>query len=310
MNQKRAVIALDVGGTKISCGLFLNDGQILSQKLAPTCQRDLDASVDQLVMLTSDMIDAAPKDVTVAALGIVIPGWVDHKTRTVWAPNIHGWDHLPLESRMAERLPIPMVLDSDRSAYVKGEAWRGSASGLNDVIFLAVGTGIGAGIMVDGKIVHGFNDLAGAVGWFALNPCFREPYASMGCFESEASANSIGRKGANELIGLRPGPTGAITAREVMDAARSAYPPAEKLADEAILYLSMGIANLVSVLDPEMIVLGGGLFQTGGWLLDRIRIEFARWAQPIAARRVRIELSSLGENAGLYGAARIALDNL
>jgi glucokinase len=310
MNQKRAVIALDVGGTKTSCGLFLDDGQILFQKTVATCQRDPDASVDQLEALTCELIGVTPKDVVAAALGIVIPGWVDHKTRTVWAPNIQGWNHLPLESRLAERLPIPIVLDSDRSAYVKGEAWRGIACGLKDVIFLAVGTGIGAGILIDGKVIHGSNDLAGAVGWFALNPHFKDLYASMGCFEGEASANSVGRKGAGPPVGLKPGPAGAITAREVMEAARSAYPPAEALMNEAILYLSMGVANLVSALDPEMIVLGGGLFQNGTWLLDRIRAEFARWAQPIAAQRVRIELSRLGEYAGLYGAARIAFDNI
>ncbi len=302
MSERLGVIALDVGGTKIACGLFLADGEMLFERTVPTPRDSAEASVEQIVALAEEAVSRAPRDVSTSAVGIVVPGWVDRKARTVWAPNVTGWNHIPLESRLAERIPIPIVLDSDRSGYVKGESWLGVARGLADVVFLAVGTGIGAGILTGGRLVHGHDDLAGAVGWLALDPRYREAYAAMGCFEAEASGNSVATKAAQKMTP----PPGSVPG--VLAAARRGDPVACELLTEVALYLGMGVANLVSTLNPEMVVLGGGLLQEGNELIDRVRAEFVRWAQPIAARRVRIELSALGPRAGLVGAARIALD--
>jgi glucokinase len=310
MNQKRCVAALDVGGTKIACGLFGEEGSLLYERTDPTSQESAAASVDQLVRLAREAVAAAPRDSAVAAVGVIVPGWVNHKARTIWAPNIKGWNHIPLAQWLSDALPLPIVLDSDRSGYVKGEAWLGVARDLTDVVFLAVGTGIGAGILSEGRIIHGYDDLAGAVGWFALNPEFQEVYARMGCFEAEASGRSLGRKGREVAAPVPFGDGEQLTAaRDVLEAAASGDERAVRILNEAVVYLGMGIANLISTLNPQMIVLGGGLFRSGDVLLDRVRKECLRWAQPFAAERVRIELSSLGERAGLAGAARIALEN-
>jgi glucokinase len=301
---------LDVGGTKIACGLFLEGGKVLFQKTVATSQESAEASVGQLVSLVNEAVSQSPVEVVAGAVGVVIPGWVDSNSRTVWAPNISGWDHLPLERRLAEQIPLPIILDSDRSGCVKGEAWLGEARGLNDVVFLAVGTGIGAGIMAGGQILHGHDDLAGSVGWMALNPRFQDLYVQMGCFEAEASGNSVGRKGA-AVLGNGVSASGtSLTARDITEAASFGERQAKRILDEAVVYLGMGIANLVSILNPEMVVLGGGLFRGGTYLLDRVRQEFVRWAQPFAAQRVRVELSALGDRAALIGAARIAFDNI
>jgi glucokinase len=310
MNRRRCVVALDVGGTKIACGLILEDGGMLFQKTVPTSQESARASVCQLVALANEAVSRAPKDATAAGVGVIIPGWVNHKARTVWAPNINGWEHIPLELMLSDELPLPIILDSDRSGYVKGEAWLGIARGLTDVIFLAVGTGIGAGIMANGQIIHGHDDLAGAVGWLALNPQFQDIYSRFGCFEAEASGGSVGRKGKATLdSGNREAGDELLTAREVLQAAESGDSRAIAIVDQASMYLAMGIANLISTLNPQMIVLGGGMFQSGTYLFNRVREEYGRWAQPFAARSVRLELSALGERAGLVGAARIALEN-
>jgi glucokinase len=173
------------------------------------------------------------------------------------------------------------------------------------VVFLAVGTGIGAGILSGGRVLHGYDDLAGAVGWLALNPVFQDLYSQTGCFEAEASGNSIGRKASvARLFGSGP----EVTAREVIAAVESGDERARELMSGVAVYLGMGIANLVSTLNPQMVVLGGGVFQQPIHLFDQVSREFRRWAQPFAAERVRIELSILGERAGLTGAARIALE--
>ncbi len=306
MSEARAVVALDVGGTKTACGLFRQDGTRLFYRVVPTAQTTPEASVEQLAGLAEEAISSCPKDHSACAVGIVVPGWVDRRSRTVWAPNIAGWDHIALESLLAAALPLPIVLDSDRSGYVMGETWLGAARGCRDVVFLAVGTGIGAGIVADGRLIHGRDDLAGAVGWMALNPQFRDDYARMGCFEAEASGNSLGRKAARDWA--REGGT-VGTAQVLIEAAKAGDASALGLVEEGASYIGMGIANIISTLNPEIVVLGGGLFQSGKWLLDLVQKQAMRWAQPFAAERVRIELSSLGEGAGLCGAARIALDN-
>jgi glucokinase len=310
MTHRIAVAAVDVGGTKTACGLFLATGELIHSRTEPTAGESAESAAGQIVAMAEAAISEAPVDAVVAGMGIVVPGWVNRASRTVWAPNIKGWDHVPLERQLAERLPIPIFLESDRTGYVKGEAWLGVARGLTDVVFLAVGTGIGAGVLSEGRFLHGHDDLAGCVGWLALNPRYEEIYARIGCFEAEASGNSMGRKGAERLRTAQGGQPASIAARDVIEAASNGNPAAAAIIDEVSVYLGMGVANLVSTLNPQMVVLGGGLFQGGTRLLERVRHEFARWAQPIAARSVRIELSTLGEHAGLYGAARIALDNI
>jgi glucokinase len=214
--------------------------------------------------------------------------------------------------------PVPLILESDRSAYVAGEAWRGAAAGARDAVFLAVGTGIGAGIISGGRILHGHEDIAGAVGWFALDPDFKPAYAAMGCFEAEASGGSVARKararleqeGGSAMLGLAGGAAAAVTAEIVAAAARRGDALALEIVGGAVTYLAMGIANIVSLLNPEVVVLGGGLFQAADVFLEPVRREFQRWAQPLAARSVRIEPSALGEDAGLYGCGKLAWERV
>jgi glucokinase len=250
------------------------------------------------------------------ALGLCIPGIAYQKSGKVWAPNIGGWDHYPLREKICERVHVPFVIDSDRSAYILGEQWQGAARGARNAVFLAVGTGIGAGILVDGQICRGSEDIAGAVGWFALCPDFKEEYARMGCFEAEASGASVGRKARRLLeeshsallMQFAKGDRENITAETVADAARKGDSLSQKIVAETVSYLAMGIANIVSLLNPEIVVLGGGLFQAGDLLLEPIRREFKRWAQPLSGQTVRIELSKLGPDAGLFGCGWMAWD--
>ncbi|MCX6573435.1 MAG: ROK family protein, partial [Candidatus Aminicenantes bacterium] len=181
-------------------------------------------------------------------------------------------------------------------------------------VFLAVGTGIGAGIISGGRILHGHEDIAGAVGWFGLDPRFKPEYAAMGSFEAEAAGNSVARKARARLEQGRPsamrdlagGDLASVTAEIVAEAARRGDPAALEVVAEVVTYLAMGVANIVSILNPEVVVLGGGLFQAADIYLEPVRREFRRWAQPLAARAVRIEPSALGEDAGLYGCGKLA----
>ncbi|MBE0711378.1 MAG: ROK family protein [Candidatus Aminicenantes bacterium] len=326
---------VDVGGTKISSALFTREGEISAKDKIAIDKSGGDAAADQ-VRERIGALEAAARagGGRLAAVGISVPGIAYSASGKVWAPNIPGWDQYPLLERIRGHVPlvrvpdkkeaghvpkvhVPVVLESDRSAYVAGETWRGAAAGARDAVFLAVGTGIGAGIISGGRILHGHEDIAGAVGWFGLNPAFTPEYASMGCFEAEASGSSVGRiareklrRGrASSMPGLAGGRPDAVTAEIVTEAARRNDPLALEIVAEVVTYLAMGIANIVSILNPEVVVVGGGLFQAADVFLDPVRREFKRWAQPLAARNVRIELSGLGEDAGLFGCGKIAWDH-
>jgi glucokinase len=319
MKKKAYCGGIDVGGTKIATALFTEDGKMSGRRRVPIDKGPAEKPVRQIACLIRDLEDnARKKGGELRAMGLCIPGVVFARSGRVWAPNIPGWDHFALRHRLAAETKIPLVLDSDRSAYVLGEQWCGAAKGKEDVVFLAVGTGVGAGILSGGRLVRGSRDIAGAVGWFGLDPRFKSEYTAMGCFEAEASGGSIGRK-ARELLAagepslmrtLVKGRTEIVTAQTVVESARAGDPLARHILDSAVVYLAMGIANIISILNPEMVVLGGGLFQASDLLLEPIRKEFKKWAQPLAAKRVKIELSVLGENAGLYGAAKLAWDRI
>jgi len=305
--------AVDIGGTKIASALFTAGGQISAPAKVPIDKDGGDAAAAQVKAAVAALDDAARlAGGHLAAVGLCVPGIAYASSGRAWAPNIPGWDRYPLLEKIAAGLPL--VLESDRSAYVAGEAWKGAAAGARDAVFLAVGTGIGAGIIAGGRIIHGHEDIAGAVGWFGLDPEFKPEYAAMGSFEAEASGNSVGRKARARLAAGEPslvlelagGRIEDVTAETVAAAARKSDPLALDVVDDVVTYLGMGIANIVSILNPEIVVLGGGLFQAGDVFLEPVRREFKRWAQPLAARAVRIERSTLGENAGLYGCGYLA----
>ena len=262
--------------------------------------------------------DAARKngDEAPGAVGVAVPGIYRAERGTVWAPNIPGWDDYPLRAGLCQALGADtrVVIDSDRAAYILGETWRGAARGARDAIYLAVGTGLGAGILVDGCVLRGHADIGGAIGWLALDRPFREPYAGCGCFESHASGPGL-TSVAQALIEESPAYSGELRRLGASDLSTAhlfdAYDRGDDIArrtlDEAIEFWGMAAANLVSLFNPETIIFGGGVFGPAARFLDRIQAEARRWAQPISMQQVRFVASTLGGDAGLYGAARLAL---
>ena len=207
-----------------------------------------------------------------------------------------------------------MVLESDRAASILGEVAYGVAQGCRHAIFLAVGTGIGAGILVDGSILRGAHDIAGAIGWMGLDRPYRAAYGRCGGFESHASGAGIARvtrellEGEPEYQGpLRALAPGQVTAHAVFKAFAAGDDLAARVVANAVECWGMAVANLVSLFDPEMIVLGGGLFGPAAGQLDRIVAEARQWAQPVSFARVDVCVSTLGPDACLLGTGELAL---
>jgi glucokinase len=208
---------------------------------------------------------------------------------------------------------IPVSIDSDRACYILGETWKGSAKGCNDAIFLSVGTGIGAGIMSGGQIIRGGHDIAGAIGWLALERPFKDEFISAGCFEGMASGEGISKQARKfadqdqDYKGLLKGRE--INAQDVFEAYDKDDPIAIKVIASAVELWGMAIANLVSLFDPEKIIMGGGVFGPASRFIPDIRTEAEKWAQPVSMKMVKIEATALQDKAGLYGAGLLALRN-
>lgn len=320
--RKKYIGAIDVGGTKIAAALFTLSGKAVFRSRAMIAEAGGQEAVEQIISLQFQLeAEAKRRDGRLIGTGLCVPGVVNPKTGLVWAPNVRGWKDFPLVSKLRNKIRAPVSVISDRTAYVLGEAWKGSARGKKNVIYLAVGTGIGAGIMADGLVIHGQGDLAGAAGWMALNREFKKEYKELGCFEWEASGGALSRK-ARILVESHPdifsertatgnesGTESRMTAIErICLAARRREAIALKLVEEIQDYLAMGVANLVSILNPEVVVLGGGLFQSADLFFDPVKEKFKLWAQPLASKSVSIVLSALGQEAALYGCARAALE--
>lgn len=313
----RSVIGIDLGGTKIATALFPARGEPRHRETVSLHGRTGADVGALLVERARALLEAADGDGEPAAgVGIAVPGIYRAATETVWAPNIPGWHDYPLVAEVRGAVPSGTTIrvDSDRACAILGETWRGGAAGARNAIFLAVGTGIGAGIVVEGRIVRGVADAAGAIGWLALERPYREGYESVGCFEYHASGPGIAAKALRLIEGddsydgaLRHGRNATLTARDVFAAYDDRDPIAVRVLDEAVVYWGMAVANLVSLFNPETIILGGGVFGPAVRFVERIREEAKRWAQPISIQQVTLRVAQLGADAVLYGAARLAL---
>ena len=309
-----SVLALDLGGTKLAVALFSPQGEIQSRDAIPLSSRK-GHQVGELIVGEVRKYVESEGD-ALKAIGVSVPGISRQKTGSVWAPNIPGWEDYPLVTEIKNEAGRASVhMDSDRACSILGEQWQGNAKGCKDAIFMAVGTGIGAGILIDGNILRGADDIAGAVGWLALKTPFENKYIPCGCYEYYASGDGIARY-ANELIagdskynGPLKLPGDALTAQHVFDAWEQKDPVATKVFHEAIQLWGMAVANFISIFNPEKIIFGGGVFGPAVKFIPDIQAEAGKWAQPISFTKVTFEKSALGGNAAIYGAGFLALKN-
>lgn len=252
-----------------------------------------------MIAVLTDLLRQLPT-AGVRAIGVDVPG-LARTDGTVWAPNLPGWKKMPLRRRLEQEFHLPVVVESDRNAFVVGEAWKGAAKGSRDAIFLIVGTGIGAGILSDGRLLRGYRDLAGSVGWMATREEYQSNFVTTGCLESFLAGPGLAREASLQFG--RP-----IDTRELVRLGRAGDPLARQVWDEAGHRLGVALANLTDILNPEVIVIGGGVSRAGSLLLAPARRALRQWGQPLAARQVRVVGSRLGADAGLLGVARLAFD--
>lgn len=309
-------IGIDVGGTKISIGVFTQEGLLTASESTLIGERTGE-EVGSLLLSFCDKVlsdNGIPHD-TPMSIGVCIPGITYSKSGCVWAPNIHGWDNYPLYHELKGHYPQAVVtIESDRTCYILGEVNMGCAKGCDNAVFMAVGTGIGAGILIDGRVLHGASDIIGAIGWLALKPPYDHYWDQCGCFETHASGDGLAKQAQlflredKEYNGvLRNKPLEEVTSYDVFAEYPNGDPIAVRVIEQAIQMWGMAAANLVSLFNPEMIIFGGGVFGPAAPLIPRIYEEAKKWAQPISIKQCKFVATQLPKMAGLYGAGGVAI---
>jgi glucokinase len=301
------VLAVDLGGTKLAAALVDRHGKVLTQKSVSVDKSSSLAPVKQIVELARELAGGKSLRGKFAAVGVAVPGLV-RRDGSVWAPNLPGWNKMALARRLKSALGVSVVVESDRNAAVLGEAWRGAARGKSNAIVLMLGTGIAAGILSGGRLVRGAHELSGCAGWMVVTDEHGPEAQRMGQLESLAAGPAIARGAKKELAQGKGGllekiPAETINAYEVAEAARRGDIVATEVYLEAGRLLGYGVANLVSLFDPEIVVIGGGLAGASDLFLDALRKGMKERAQPIAGKKVKVAVSRLGGEANLLGVA-------
>lgn len=321
MAAPRLVVGIDIGGTNLVVGAVAEDGSALhGLRSEPTrSESGEDDVLARLVALTRAAMDAARAEAPGAeftGLGIGAPGPIDRASGVViLTPNL-GWNNLPLRQRLADALGLPAALDNDANCAVLGEVWRGAARGVKDAIGITIGTGIGGGIVVDGKLYHGASDCAGEIGHTTIDTEGRRcKCGNYGCLEAYASGPAIAARlveaidvGAEscvpEMVG---GDLSKVTAQTVYDAAQAGDDLAGEVVRDTAYYLGAGVANLVNIFNPEAIVICGGVTRAGERLFGPLQREVKKRAFKPAVSVCRILPGELDGTAGVWGAAKAFL---
>lgn len=310
----RYVVGIDVGGTNIVVGTVAEDGsEILGLVSEPTLpEQGPDAVVERIVKLTRASMAAAGKKI--AGVGIGSPGPLDTHTGIVLlTPNL-GWTNMPLRDRLGTALGLPATLDNDANCAIFGEWWRGAARGASYVVGLTIGTGIGGGIVLDGHIYHGASDIAGEIGHTTIDSTGRRcKCGNYGCLEAYASGPAIAARAVEGIdAGVETslpqyvkGDLGRITAQVVYEAAHDGDPFALETVRETAKLLGAGVANLVNIFNPEVVVICGGVTLAGDKLFTPLAGEVKRRAFKPAWEACRIVPGALTGTAGVYGAAAV-----
>lgn len=314
------IIGIDVGGTNIKAGVLTDGGVTVKsysiKTLADNGSKDVLNRINELVntMLAENNVSKSQ----VIGIGMGLPGPVNTDTGVVnTCPNMIGWDDLPAANLLKELTGIDVKIANDANAITLGEAWLGAAKGYKDIIGITLGTGIGGGIIINGKILSGHTGAAAEVGHMKIvnngNLCGCGHY---GCWEAYASATGLIREAVhrlkvnkNNMIWKEVGDDiNKLEAKHIFDAAKAGDEFALGLVDYEVEYVSMGLANLLNILNPELVVIGGGVALAGDILFNGVRDKLKTKAMKVCMEDVKIVPAKLGNDAGVVGAAALFIN--
>jgi glucokinase len=306
-------VGIDVGGTKTAAALVGHDGSVLALEILPTPADDVDATLTTIVKAARAVMTADVEAVGIAAAGLV--EWATGEL--VFAPNL-AWRRIPLSTYLTKELGVPVVADNDNTAAAWGEFVFGAGRGFEDLLLVGVGTGIGGGIVSGGRLFHGAHGFAADIGHIVMDPdgpicgC-----GNRGCWEQFASGQAVTRAGRaavkegaeTVLTDLTSGDVARITGGMVTEAARDGDAVSVRILTDVGHWLGVGIGGLVNILDPEIVVMAGGVMEAGDLLLVPARAAYRGTVEAAEMRPdVPIVMAALGTHTGVVGAAALVLE--
>ena len=317
--REQYIVGVDLGGTNIVAGAMTADGsRHLAMRSIPTnasvgdegVAERIVALVEGVILDSMEQTDCARRDFI--GIGVGAPGPLDRERGIVLvAPNL-GWKDFPLAPRIQSRLNLPTTLDNDANCATFGEWWQGAARGGTNVVGLTIGTGIGGGLILNGALYHGSSDMAGEIGHTTIDLNGRHcKCGNYGCLEAYASAPAIATRarevlvreeGVSAIPSMVKGKFEDITAQIVYDAATAGDPIANEIVRDTARYLGAGVANLLNIFNPDIVVIAGGVTAAGDALFVPLRAEVRRRAFTPAVQAVRIVPGELPGTAGVVGA--------
>lgn len=312
--MKKYCFGIDVGGTTVKMGLFTTEGELLDKWEIPTRKEDGGAYIlnDVAASVEAKLAEKNIAKEDVAGAGIGVPGPTLDTGYVSICVNL-GWKDKNPANELSELLSIPVKAGNDANVAALGEMWKGGGEGYLDVVLLTLGTGVGGGIIINGEIAPSHRGVGGELGHITVNPDEEATCncGNHGCLEQYASATGVVRiakkllAASNEESSLRTLET--VTAKDVFDAAKAG----DHLAVEAVevlgKYLGLVVANVALTVDPDVFVIGGGVSKAGQVLIDVITKYYHKFAKIIGDNKAKVVLAKLGNDAGIYGAARMVL---
>jgi glucokinase len=318
-DSKDFLIGVDLGGTKILAGIFDSKFDLKgTTKLSTKAERGVEAVIDRIARCVTDAVDEADLSLKqIRGIGIGAPGTVDSDSgRVIFAPNLPGWKDVPLKKELEKRIGVAVFLGNDCNVCTLGTFDREYKSKPKNLVGIFIGTGIGGGLVINGELYGGYNHTAGEIGHMVLEvdgpKC---GCGNRGCFEALASRTAIFRNiqsavkdGQKTILTDMLGPNLAdMRSGHVRKAIRKGDKFVEKIVEEAAEYAGIGIANVINILNPEIVVVGGGVIEAlENEMMPRLIKAAKEHVMPGTMSGIEIEASKLGDHAGITGAAVLA----
>lgn len=308
-------IGIDLGGTNIAGGLVNDDGVIIKKYAVPTRrERGSDAVIDEILNVVENLLNDQPQSF-IKGMGIGIPGIADPHTGEVIVCVNLNWYNVPLKAKLSEKVDLPIFIDNDATVAGVAEFTVAQKDRYKDAVMLTLGTGVGGGILIDGKVVSGHHGIGSELGHMIIGEslytcnCGRN-----GCLETFASSTAIIhyakhllQSGEDSLImDYVAGDLNLIDGEVIFSAAQNGDKVAGAVVDRLVNYLSIGIMNIISTIDPEIVVLGGGLSHAGDFLIDKVNAKLETIKYFKATECAKVEIAKLKNDAGIIGAAMYA----
>jgi glucokinase len=317
------IVGVDLGGTTTKLAFINLNGEILYKWEIPTDNSNEGQNITTNIANAIDqkLVELKVQKTKLIGIGMGAPGPIDYETGVVLNVVNLGWkDNFPLQESLHSLTGLPVAIENDANCAALGEMWNGAGKGTSDLVCVTLGTGVGGGVIANGNIVRGINGAAGEIGHITSIPFGGAPCncGKSGCLETIASATGIVRLAEAELskpesqgqLAVVFAENGKVTAKDVFDCARNDDELAKKILNEVTFHLGFALANIANTLNPEMIVLGGGVSRAGDILLDLVIANFSKYTFSAARDSTHLSLAILGNDAGVIGAAWLIKNKL